>query len=149
MARRLDPKVLVKIVAVRNVQRIAAEGEAGRAAAALREKKDAARAGEDRLLDAERAWRACFGRDVIDLGTAALWSADAAAKRRILREANAAVADAGNVLETKTRAWHLATVRHDLAHAAHRKARRDVERRREEARLNDIADRTTLRSVIR
>ncbi len=149
MARKNEISLLKRIAAIRDLQRAGAQAQAGRAAAALREKQSLHGDRERRRQSIEDGWAASLSTPPVQMETAALWSAallqEDVGVRRASREVDTAAAE----LQRRTTGWHEATNRRDAAQDMARQAVKDCRHHREEAALQEAADRFAQRGSTR
>ncbi len=147
MRRRHDPALLRQIAAIRDLQRVAAEGEAARAASALRERQEARAESERQRFAAEQSWSETLDSPPLHIELARLWSAIVRQREGVVLQASADADSAAAELERRTTNWHAARMRGDSAHGMARKAVRARQHARDETALQDAADRHAQRSL--
>lgn len=141
MKNRDRVESLRQISAIRNLQRIAAEGRAARAASAVRE-KEAAKLESERVREqAAAAWLDVVSAPSLRLDMSHLWSRELGRREQAVRHASASVDTAASELERRTKAWHGARTQCDAAQDMFERALKDQMRRREEDALQDASDR--------
>lgn len=139
MRQRNEAGVLAQIASIRALQRIAAEAEAVRAAAALRDSAERERRAEEHCLETERRWRAALAAPAGSM-LAPLW-AEALLRDDEIRWSQAReTRQAENLAARRSGEWNAALMREEVAHDLARAAARQDHRRREEKALQDIAD---------
>jgi hypothetical protein len=141
MRRKNDAALLKRIAGIRDLQRSAAEAQAARAGAALREKQGVRDACELQRQAAQDGWAASLSAPPLQMETAALWSAVLLREDRGVRRAATDVDAATADLERRTAGWHAATNRRDAAQDMADAAMKDKIRHREEIALQDASDR--------
>jgi hypothetical protein len=141
MARSPDTKQLRAIVTVRNLQRLRAEAEVGRASALLSSRLDALLVSEQERDSAEEAWRATLAAPSLLLERASLWSRALLRQETVVEDARREHTASKNALRRRAADWHLAVTRSDSATDAVRTARRKNTERRDENALQDVLDR--------
>jgi hypothetical protein len=141
MRFRAGKRVLGEIVAIRDLQRIAAEAEATSAAQIVEEKKSDLSQSEIKRQSTEENWRRALSAQSIPLGVLGLWSAELLRDDRAVEKAASEVAGASRDLERCSRNWHLASLRCDSATLLYRKAAKDEAGKMDEKRSQDALDR--------
>jgi hypothetical protein len=148
MRRRDEVSLLRAITEIRDLQRAAAEMEAARAAAALREKNDVKSEAERACQSSEERWLNAVQAPAIRLDVMPLWSAHVIREGESARRASSDAEAASAELKRRATDWHAAVARRDAAGALACEAAKDEQRRREEAALQEAADRHARRRGI-
>ncbi len=139
--RDRDAIATVRLIAViRDAQRVAAEAEAARAAARLRETDDALAASERQRQALEASWHAALSASVMRMETMPLWSAAVQRQDARTRDAAGLMEDAAAALERRKTGWRTAVHHADLARDMVERAVRDRRKGREETALHAVAD---------
>lgn len=133
--------VLKQAGAVRRAQRLAAEMAAGRAAQAHREAEARVRASAAQLERDHQGWAEALSATRPSLDLALLWSAEISRSETALRQANAAAARAAKEKAARAEALGAARAREEVTEDVTERLSRRMRRLREEALLNDMADR--------
>ena len=134
-----------QIRVIRDLQRIAAEGDAGRAALASRE-KDAALNGSKRHREsAEAGWSAALSAPPVEVGAVALWSQALRERDGAVRAATAEAGKARADLDGRTAELRAAIRRRELAHDLVKRTEKRRAADRDEAELQRATDLFLLR----
>lgn len=141
MRRKTDAALLRKIATIRDLQRIAAEGRAQRAASTLREKGEIHTESEKQRTATEENWLRSMSALPIRMELAKAWSAALLQQEDVVRQAARECDRASTELDRRTADWRIATMRHETATDMAHKATKDRARRREETALQDVSDR--------
>lgn len=141
MRRSANEALLQQVANIRALQCLAAEARASRAAAELEEKNAVHCESERRRSDIEERWSASLVATVIQTEMLPLLSATYVAEEESVRAAAGDVERAEARLEERTVAWRTASMHRDNAQQLAREARKERMRRREEAAVQDAADR--------
>lgn len=149
MRPRGEASRLRTIAKIRDVQRMVAEADAGHAAASLRTKIDAVRQAEAVCGSSQEQWRIAVEGPAIRLDIMPLWSAHMAEDRDALRRASADADAADIAVKRCATAWRAAIAKRDAVDALAHEAAKNERRRREEADLQDAADRYALGRKLR
>ena len=148
MRRRRELATMRKIVEVRDLQRLAAEMRAARAAEALTA-LDEKRAEGERRLDTEQArWAEWVGRPSLDLQMTNALSSLVLAEQDGLQRLDGEIAEAQEVKTTAAEDWMQASARLETAEDLTKAAARRVRRWREEAALVEAHDRFAQRKAM-
>lgn len=146
MRRGADVRAIRKVQEVRLVQRMAAELAVGRAGLALVE-AEAERGRRAEQLDQDQAaWAQSMTARPFGLEVALAWSAEVLKSQAGLIEADAEAREAAAEKDRKAGDWRGALAREDAADDVARTLFGRVRRAREEALLNELADRAARRS---
>lgn len=148
MRRKTDAALLRKIAAIRDLQRVAAEGQAQRAASTLREKSEIRGENERQRTVTEESWLHSLSAPPIRMEIARAWSAALLQQEDAVRHAARECDGAATELDRRTSDWHIATMRCETATDVARKAMKDRARRREETALQDASDRHAQRRSV-
>ena len=141
MRRRGDHVQLKTIAAIRDLQRLAAENRAARAAAALREKESHRDDHERQRQSLEDSWTASLSEPSIDMSLSSLWSAALLRQETVVRECRRDAETAAADVKRRASDLHVATMRRDVAKDMAQSAVKARQRRLEEIALQDVADR--------
>lgn len=141
MRRKRDAEMLRQIAGIRDLQHIAAEAKAARAASALRNKDKVRSESEHQRQFAEESWLGSLSAPPLRMEMSNLWSAELLRQEQVVLRATSDFQAAANELERRTAGWHAAATRRDAAQVMVRKAMKDRIRRREEVALQDASDR--------
>src|SRR5262245_57998248 len=125
MRRKDNPSLLRQIAHVRDLQRLAAEAEAARAAAALRSKTAVCTEAEQGLQSIEESWLASVRAPTVRVDIMPLWSNAAIEQGEIVRRANMDVEAAARNANRRVADWHGAVAAHDIAQELARDAAKD------------------------
>jgi hypothetical protein len=145
MRRKDSAKAAQEISGIRLVQRMAAEMAVARANTAHQEAETARDKQSDRLRQDQIAWSQAVSGPSLDLHSSRFWSSEVLASQAGLREAETVVTEAGEEKVQRAGEWHAARAREDVAKDIAKSLVNGVRRRRDEAALNDLADRAAQR----
>lgn len=140
MSSKHDARSLRQVVVVRDLQRLASEGSAARAASMLSARQDAQRESERVRTSAEENWRATLSAPSFPLDMALLWSSALLRREEELGRAARDVQGAAGELRRRAADWHAAVSRRDVAEDMARKAEKDRARKGDETALQDALD---------
>jgi hypothetical protein len=129
------------VLEVRRLQELAAEMAAAKAAAALRTAQDRREEGAQQLKADEEDWARAVADASLSLPVAALWANQVAQSQAALKEADLAADAAEQQKCMRSDEWSVALGRSNAAGKLARVVFRGARRVREEAVLNEIADR--------
>ena len=141
MRRKDEVSRLRAITEIRELQRVAAEMETARAAAILREKNEAKTDAERERQSSEEHWLDAVQAPAIRLDLMPLWSARVMRQGESVQRSSADAEAASAELKRRAGNWHAAVARRDAADTLACEAAKDEQRRREEAALQESADR--------
>jgi hypothetical protein len=141
MRRNDNPMVLRQIARIRDLQRAAAEARAARAASDLRGMDEARRNCERERSAAEARWLGSVSGPSLRLEMLASLSAALLREEGMLRQAQRDVDAASAELDRGVSHWHVARMRSDAAKSLALEAAKRQRNRREEAQLQEAADR--------
>lgn len=145
MARRPDIASLRKVAAVRALQADRAEDAVLRSAA---RRSDAERQRVDeatRLASVEQGWAGALAGSSLAMDVARSWSVAVVRQKHVLDEAQGVVDRAADEAARRTAEWNRAIAQRDVADDLVRRAAKDASRRRDEAALDEAAERHSLR----
>lgn len=137
--RRPNTNTLIEIAQIRNLQRLASETRALRAAAELHMKNAALEAHERERTAIEQSWQESLR--IMSPEITVLWSLDLQRQEGRVRGAESDAKAAEEDVGRRTLETHIATARHDMAHSLARRARRGDLERRDEIALQSALDR--------
>lgn len=130
---------IVRISEIRELQRNAAEASAKKAAIAAQQAL-AEREGEaGKLSEVEQSWRNSLGNGLSN-GLASFWSVALVEQQTSVRLAELKVTEATTSRDAKSDLWKRSMLDHDIAADLARAARKDHQRRQDEASLSDMGD---------
>lgn len=141
MRRKLAPEQLRQILAIRDLQRTAAEERAARAAMAKRDQEEKKRESERSRTEGEGDWLGAVSASSLDLELSRLWSAELRVREQAVVRAGEETERAASELQKRTEDWHLAWVRSDTARDLFNTAKTEQQKQREEHALQEAADR--------
>jgi hypothetical protein len=141
MRHKPDIAQLRKILAIRALQRDAAEADAARASTTLTEKAGAQRDAQASQTATEQRWQDLHAEGAMPLELMDLWAMQVRRELDLVRKAAAEVTDATTARDSCADAFRAMEQRKDWAGDAVRTAVRDREQVREEAALQAAADR--------
>jgi hypothetical protein len=136
-----DIKTLRKIAAVRDLQRARAETAAQRAAITLQSAQLARDEKEHQLAALDQGWRDAVAGTALGTGIAAAWSTALVRQSVSLRESEAERVAAHTDHDRCINEWRFSVLQCDVSHQLADRAVRNAARRRDEARLNEAAER--------
>lgn len=142
-------RALQSIVAVRNVQRLAAEMAVSEARADLRSREAEQERRDQVLQESQKRWAATLSEPAFSLSLTSVWSSAVLHQQVELDTSREAVREGEAVCEAKSREWWSAQARLDVAEELTLAARRRLSRLREEAAMESLADRTSQRAISR
>jgi hypothetical protein len=132
--------MLSRVVAVRGVQRRAAELRLEAAAETLRRREEAETEARRRLADEEGEWSAAMGRR-LDPQLASCWAAAIGESEALLHAASAEAEAAAGEREARSSDWRRALAAEEVSETLFKSAARKARLRREEDALNALAER--------
>ena len=141
MRHARNARTLKEVVAVRDVQRQAAELTLTRAHEALRVARDDATSCAERLEDDQLQWREILDQPALSLTLAAGWAGEVRRSETTLDAATDAVRHTENSRAKAARGWQTALSQADMALELSRRADRRLDRLREEVATDALADR--------
>jgi hypothetical protein len=145
MKRRDATVQLKELTAIRDLQRLRAEGEAMKSAATLKARNAALSESEEAREASAQSWLSSVSSPSVDPEMAALWSADLRNRGAEVRRAAQDVETASEELGRSRTQSTAATLRRDAMKGLARKAEREDARRHDDAALQDALDRHALR----
>lgn len=140
MRRRLDPKALRGIAAIRDHKLRAAEGEVARASASVKGQERICEEKEREHSTAEQAWLGTIRSQPLDTDMMRLWSNEVCTREYRVREAAVELASDRTALKARREDWHEAEMMSDVAHDLLCRSLKEVARRREEHTLQNATD---------
>jgi len=131
------------ILEVRRLQELAAEMAAGKAAEALRSAQDTRDGRAEQLGSDQEDWARAMADASLSLPIAALWANQVARSEGALKSAEAEVSSATHDSRMRADEWSVALACSKTAGELAQMAFRSARRAREEAALNELADRAS------
>jgi hypothetical protein len=141
MARGKDPSELAQVRRIRELQKLAAEARAQRAACRLGESNRECAAREEKRDGAAQQWQASIDGESFSPEIAGLWSWALQREEALVRQSSRRKDEAARDVETSARALTAAIERRDLAQDMAAKAARRSVRLKDEQRVEEALER--------
>ena len=138
--RRLDPAKLRAVAAIRDIQAVAARGDAAKASAALESRKDALADSEKHRDAVIEDWQAVLSAPSLAVETLPLWAREVMRQDAQVRVAEQDIAAARTELDARVADYQTATKRSDVAHEFARTTAKERAAERDEAALHLASD---------